>query len=295
MEQQSNKRGFFATLFSPLTATLDFIQKYLKAIIFLLILFLLFAAAQKEAVVKPNLMEITLKGAILDAKGVLEQIEEAQKDNIKGVLFIIDSPGGAVAPSIEISYAIKRLQEKKPVVAYAAGTMASGSYYAGIWADKIIANPGSTIGSIGVIFEAPNLKALLEKLGIEPQVIKAGKYKEVGTPFRRWSEAEKEELRKVIFNTYKMFTRDVAKARQLDLNKTAQWADAHIFTAYGAQKVGLIDQVGTIYEAKKAVEKLAKVKKPLWKKPSEFEKFLKQVAGETASQLASLLFGGKLF
>ncbi|SMC09106.1 signal peptide peptidase SppA [Nitratiruptor tergarcus] len=296
MEQNSNnKTNPLKILFLPITATLDFIQKYFKAIIFLLIVLLLFGVMQKEQISQPNLMEISLDGAILDAKTVLEQIEEAQDENIKGVLFVVNSPGGAVAPSVEISYAIKRLREKKPVVAYAAGTMASGSYYASIWANKIIANPGSTIGSIGVIFEAPNLQKLLDKIGIEPQVVKAGRYKEVGTPFRKWSELEKEELKKVISNTYKMFTTDVAKARGLDLNNSSQWADAHIFTAYGAKQVGLIDAVGTQYEAKKAVEKLAHVKKAVWKKPSEFEKMLKRVTSETSSKLLSLLFGGKLF
>ncbi len=296
MEQnRSNFKNFLSQLFWPLTATLEYLQKYYKGILILLVLLLLIGLSQKEAIEKPNLMQIDLKGAILDSKDILAKIEEAQKPNIKGVLFVINSPGGAVSPSIEISYAIKRLRSKKPVVAYAAGTLASGSYYASIWANKIIANPGSTVGSIGVIFEGANLEALLQKIGISPQVVKAGKYKEVGTPFRKWHEYEKEELQKLINNTYKQFITDVAKARKLDLKKESKWGQAHIFTAKEAQKIGLIDSVGTMHEAKEAIQKLANVKNPVWNKEDPFEKFLRQVSKESANLLVSLLWGQKLF
>ncbi len=80
----------------------------------------------------------------MTADKVLAKIEEAKTNkNIKGVLLDVNSPGGAVAPSVELSYAIKELSKIKPVVAYASGVMASGSYYASIWADKIVANPGA--------------------------------------------------------------------------------------------------------------------------------------------------------
>ncbi len=94
----------------------------------------------------------------------MSQINDAKtNENIKGVLLVVNSPGGAVAPSVELAFAIKELSEIKPVVAYASGVMASGSYYASIWADKIIANPGSMVGSIGVIFQGTNLEELMEK------------------------------------------------------------------------------------------------------------------------------------
>ncbi len=295
MEEKNSLKNFFTKLFWPLTATLEYLQKYYKGILILLVLLLLIGLSQKEAIERPNLIRIDLKGAILDSKDILAKIQEAHKPNIKGVLFVVNSPGGAVSPSIEISYAIKRLRSKKPVVAYAAGTLASGSYYASIWANKIIANPGSTVGSIGVIFEGANLEALLQKIGISPQVVKAGKYKEVGTPFRKWHDYEKEELQKLINNTYKQFITDVAQARRLDLKKESEWAQAHIFTAKEAQKVGLIDSVGTIYEAKETLQKLAQVKKPIWKKEDPFEKFLRQVSKESANLLVSLLWGQKLF
>ncbi len=294
--QPQQKRGAIATLFSPITATLGFLQDYFKGIILFLIILFIIGSLQPSTLQPPNLMEIPLKGTILDAKKVLKKIENARKDKaIKGVLFVVDSPGGAVAPSIEISLAIKRLNATKPVVTYAAGTLASGAYYSSIWSRKIIANPGSAVGSIGVIIEAPNLKKLLDKVGVEPQVVKAGKYKEVGTPFRPWKDYEKKELAKIVYDTYDMFVQDVAKARGLKVQDKDKFADAHIFTARQAKEVGLIDEVGTIYEAKKEIVKLSGVKKAVWKKEDPFEKFMEQLEEGTSSRLASLLLGLKLF
>ena len=286
---------FFSNLFAPFTAFLDFLQKYFKALVLLLVLILLFGVMQKKSLQKPNLTEIRLTGPIISAKEILKKIEAAQKPNIKGVLFVVNSPGGAVAPSIEISLAIKKLSQKKPVVTYCSGTLASGSYYASIWSKEIIANPGSIIGSIGVILEAPDLQKLLDKIGVEPQVVKAGKYKEVGTPFRPWKPYEKAELNKVIQDTYDMFVHDVAKARGLDLAKQNEFADAHIFTARQAKKVGLIDKVGTYFDAKKEVEKLSGVKKPIWQKVDPLEKLLGQIEQKSAKLLVDQLMGLKLF
>ena len=293
--QQKGLKEYAATLFSPITTTLDFLQKYFKGIILLFLLLLLLGSMQKESLQPPNLMRIELGGAILSAKKILKKIEEAEDKNIKGVLFVVDSPGGAVAPSLEISLAIKRLNQKKPVLTYAAGTLTSGAYYASIWSHKIIANPGSAVGSIGVIIEAPNLKGLLDKVGVEPQVVKAGKYKEVGTPFRPWKDYEKKELAKIVYDTYDMFVHDVAKARGLDIKNKDKFADAHIFTARQAKEVGLIDEVGTLYEAKKELQKIAGVKKAIWKKEDPFEKLMEQLSNQTTSKIASALLGLKLF
>jgi len=272
---------------------LEFIGKYFKSLLFLLILYLVFVPTKSVELQHPNLLKITLSGAIFDDKEFLEKIEEAKKSNIKGVLLEVNSPGGAVAPSVEMSLAIKRLKKQKPVIAYAKGIMASGSYYASIWADKIIANPGSMIGSIGVIFESPNIEGLSQKLGIKEQIVKAGKYKQVGTPTREWKPYEKAELNKVIQNTYKMFVKDVCNARGLDINKNSEFADAHIFTARGAKKVGLVDDIGSIYDAKELLYKLANIKNPVWKKEDKFDKFLDKFISKLSFSIYSNLYGLK--
>ncbi|OQX74866.1 MAG: endopeptidase IV [Campylobacteraceae bacterium 4484_4] len=286
---------FFKKLFASLKGLLDFIQRYFKSLLFLLIVILIFMPASPEELAKPNLMRVKVEGPIIDAEGVLKEIKEAESQNIKGVLVIVNSPGGAVAPSVEIALALKRLKKLKPVVAYAAGTMASGSYYASIYADRIVANPGSTIGSIGVLFESMNIEALAKKIGIEEQSVQAGKYKQIGTPLRKWKPYEKEELKRLIDDTYEMFVTDVAKARGLDLNKSGEFADAHVFSAKRALQVGLIDEVGSIHAAEQELIRRSSVIKPKWKQKDRFETVMDRLFGETTSRLFTYLEGLKAY
>ena len=270
-------------IFSPITATIDYIQNHFKAMLFLLLLVLIFAPASEKEFTTNNLQNITLAGPIMDATDIVQKIDAAANNSaIKGVLLTVDSPGGAVAPSVEIAYAIKRLKAKKPVVVYAKGTMASGSYYAGIWANKIIANPGSMIGSIGVIMQGADLSGIMHKIGIKSQVIKAGLYKQVGTPDRPWTKYEKNELNKVIQGTYNMFTRDVASARKLNIKKRNVFANAHIFTAQQAKDVGLIDEVGVGFDAKNELIVLSGVTHPVWNKEDKLDKLMKKFTASTA-------------
>ena len=278
--------NFIKKIFSPIGATLSYIQNHFKAMLFLLIVALIFIPASEDDLTPNNLQQINLVGPIMDVSEVLEQIEDATTNkDIKGVLINVNSPGGAVAPSIELSYAIKRLKAKKPVVVYASGTIASGSYYASIWANEIIANPGSMVGSIGVIMEGADLSGIMQKIGIKTQTVQAGKYKKVGTSDRPWKNYELKELNKVIQGTYDMFTNDVAKARKLDIKKRDMFANAHIFTAEQAKKVGLIDEVGVSYDAKRRLAKLSHVSNPVWNKEDKFDKIMKKLSATTAVTL----------
>jgi protease-4 len=269
---------------SCMATGLKFIQAHFKATVLVLFVLWLILPSGEDGISPHNLQKISLTGPILDATSIVQQIDDAREDKgIKGVLFSIDSPGGAVAPSVEIAYAIKRLSETKPTVVYAAGIMASGGYYSGIWGNEIIANPGSMIGSIGVIMEGADISELMQKVGVKTQVVHAGTYKQVGTFDRPWNTAERAELDKVIGGTYEMFVGDVARARKLDPAKSSDYADAHIFTALQAKKVGLIDSIGVEFDAKKRVEALSKVADPVWNKEDPMDKFFKRFAAEGAS------------
>ncbi len=273
--------------FSPFFAVMKFIQNHFKAMIFLLILFLVFSPSGTE-LVPANLTKIKLEGPIMDATLVVDQLESARNDkSIKGVLFIVNSPGGAVAPSIEIMEAIKRLKAEKPVIAYAAGTIASGSYYASIYANEIYVNPGSMVGSIGVIMQGSNFSGLAQKIGVSEQTVKAGKYKEVGTSMRAWEPYETAELEKVINSTYRLFVSDVAKARKLDPAEHTEFADAHIFTASQAKEVGLVDRVGVGFDAENALIELSGVKKAVWQEEDKIESFIRRLNSESASFLGA--------
>lgn len=284
-------------LFYPIIAILDFITKYFKTVVFLTILYFFMASSEDSALnsnefESANLQKIELLGPILNIEKIMTEIEEAKNNkNIKGVLLLVNSPGGAVAPSVELAYAFKELAEIKPVVAYASGIMASGSYYASIWANEIIANPGAMVGSIGVIFQGTNIEELMQTVGIKTQTVKSGKYKEAGTPTRQWNSYEKEELEKVISDTYDMFISDVASARKLKKEDHTNYADAHIFTSKQAKEVGLIDEVATLTYAKSKIVKLSGVKDPVWKKEDKFDRFIDKIISEAVSGFSVNMFG----
>ncbi len=283
----------FKAIYKFITGVLDFIKNYFFILLFLFIVIAYFADTKQEALEKPNLMRIDIAGPIIESDTFLKKIDEAKKADIKGVLVYINSPGGLVAPSIEMSLAIKRLKSLKPVVVYAGGVMASGSYYAGIWADKIVANPGSIVGSIGVIFDGFDISGLIKKVGIKEQVAKMGKYKEAGTIFREWSKPEKEEIDKLLKDTYDMFVADVARARGLKMKDREKFADAHVFSAFRAKEVGLVDEVGSIYRAKQILISESGVIEPRWKKRDKLEEYLSKLAEGAVNKMA-LFFGAGL-
>ncbi|MEJ2489576.1 MAG: signal peptide peptidase SppA [Sulfurovaceae bacterium] len=282
-----------SSVFSFLSSAIKWISERFWGMVFILIVFMLILP-KSDNIGAANLQEIELKGTIMDATRIVEDIYSAKNDSaIKGVLLNIDSPGGAVAPSVEISYAIKSLSEKKPVVVYASGTMASGGYYSAIYGNEIIANPGSLVGSIGVIMQGVNVEGLLETIGVKPQIVKEGKYKEIGTPMREWKDFERVELESITKETYDMFVNDVAKARKLDVANASVYADAHIFTAAKAKEVGLIDAVGTREDAKNRLMKLSGVKNPLWRQKDRVEQFFEKLQQNMASQVIAYISGPK--
>ncbi|AJC87222.1 signal peptide peptidase SppA [Campylobacter insulaenigrae] len=271
--------------FKGIGKTIFYINKYFKTFVFLFIVFLILSPdEEKTKLSNANLAQINLKGEITNVDNLLEQIYKLKdNDAIKGVLFYIDSPGGAFAPSMELALAIKDLKAKKPVVVYAGGTIASGSYLSAVGANKIIANPASFVGSIGVIMQGFNASDLAQKIGISDQTISAGSYKEAGTFMRKWSDQEKEFLQNLANQSYELFTSFVASNRNLDLNQTYQWADAKVFLANEALKLKLIDKVGNYEEAKKDLEKISKVQNPIWQKEDAFDKFIKRLEEQSTS------------
>lgn len=270
-------------IFSIFTKPLEFITKNFKAFVFLLVVVLLFAPKGEEVKQDANVARINLYGAILQSDSFLEELEKLEKDsNIKGILLVIDSPGGAIAPSVEISEAIKRVNLKTPIVAYAQGAMASGSYLAGVWADSIVANRGALLGSIGVIINGADISELADKLGIKPQTLKAGIYKEAGTFMRKWDSNEEEMLKGLLKEQYQMFVEEVATARKIDAQKESSFAQGRILSAKSALEFGLIDKVGNLYDAQNFLFQKAKIQEPKWYKEEKdkIEIYLEKIFGD---------------
>lgn len=209
-----------------------------------------FSSGDKVAVLR-------VEDVILDSQIYLDSIDAiAKDDDIKALVVRIDSPGGSVGPSQEIYSELKELGKELPIVASIGGVGASGGYYIACAAEKIYANPGSITGSIGVIAQFASYEKLLDWAKIDVEVIKSGKYKDVGSSFREMSEADKRYIQNLIDNVYSQFKLVVANARNLDTKQIDKVAEGKIYTGEQALNLKLIDELGTINDAIKMAGKL---------------------------------------
>ncbi len=204
---------------------------------------------------------VEISGAITDAKPTLNHLKKFHdSDNIKAIVLRVNSPGGAVGPSQEILEEVYKIRKKKKVVASLGTVAASGGYYIASGADVIMANPGTLTGSIGVIMNFTNVEQLIHKLGIELFNLKAGKFKDVGSPVRPMTETERAYLQKLLDNVHEQFIIDVAKGRRLLAHKVREVADGRIFTGEIAQTLGLVDRLGNLPDAIDLAGKLGGIK-----------------------------------
>jgi len=179
---------------------------------------------------------------------IKRSLKEADGDpTVRAVVLDINSGGGSVVASRELMRAIKNTS--KPVVAWIGEAGASGAYYAATGADRIIADRDSLTGSIGVIMTIRHYYGLYQKLGINVTVIKAGKGKDIGSPYREMTEEEKEELKEMLNQIYHDFILDVAKNRNLSFSYVENISDGTIYLGSKAKELGLIDDVGGIDDA----------------------------------------------
>jgi protease-4 len=193
---------------------------------------------------------VKIVGVILDSTDIIEELKEYARDNsVKAIVIRIDSPGGGVAPSQEIYKEIMKIKKKKKVVVSMGSIAASGGYYISAPADKIVANAGTLTGSIGVIMEIPNISGLMEKIGVETQIIKSGKHKDLGSAFKALSPEEKEILQTVLDDVHDQFIRAVSEGRGMKLEDIKKIADGRIFTGRMAKEIGLVDELGNLQDA----------------------------------------------
>lgn len=201
------------------------------------------------------------------AENARKNLKKAQEDiTVKGILLKINSPGGTVAESQEIYQLIMETKKTKPIFVSMGDVAASGGYYIASAADRIYACPGTLTGSIGVIFNAPDASELFDKkLGIKAQVIKSGKYKDIGSTSRPMTTDEKALLTGIIQNSYEQFLGAITKGRierndnykapktLLTPENLKTYADGRIFTGDQAKNLGFVDEVGTMEDTYKAL------------------------------------------
>lgn len=233
---------------------------------------------------------VEVKGLIVDSREIVKQLNEFRKsDNIKAVVLRVDSPGGVVGPSQEIHAEVKKLAAKKRVVVSMGSIAASGGYYVAAGASRIVANPGTITGSIGVLMKFSNLEGLMGKIGMKAFTLKTGKFKDVGSPARPMTDQEKAMLQRVIDNTHAQFVRAVAEGRKLPEADVRSIADGRIFTGEQALALKLVDRLGTLQDAVEEAGKLAGIKgEPQVIRPPKKKNFLlDMLVEETAARIGA--------
>jgi protease-4 len=233
---------------------------------------------------------IRVEGPIFDADNIVEEIKEYTENiSVKAIVLRIDSPGGAVVPSQEIYEEIKSAAAKKKVVASMGSMAASGGYYIASPTSKIIANPGTITGSIGVILEIPNVEGLMSKIGVTSQVIKSGEHKDIGSAFRGIGEEEKKILQGVMDNVHAQFIKAVSDGRNMDIEKVREIADGRIFTGEQALEHGLVDELGTLEDAILIAAEMVGIKgKPVVVKKEERFSFLEMLENKFPGNIMDL-------
>lgn len=205
---------------------------------------LVFAIGDK-IIARDKVAVVNIEGIILDGSSVIKWIEEVHSDpQVKGVLVRVNSPGGAVTPSQEIYFALKRLSRVKPVVVSMGALAASGGYYVSLPAQRIFAAPSTVTGSIGVKMDLTNVEDLMDKLGITSTSLASGALKDAGSPFKPLKEEEREYFLGVVMDMYADFIDTVMAHRQLTKEQLDGFADGRALTGRQARSLGLVDQLG---------------------------------------------------
>jgi len=195
---------------------------------------------------------------------VRDYLTKAKEDKaVKAVVLHIDSPGGEVAPCQEILWEIENVKETKFIVVSMGVTAASGGYYISTQADKIVALPTTMTGSIGVISAIPNIEGFLEKLGIQIEIFKGGKYKDMYQGLRELTPEEEEIMQQMIDEYYEQFIDVVAEGRELSREEVRDLATGQLYTGTEAKELGLVDELGDLNTAIDLAAELADIEAPI--------------------------------
>jgi protease-4 len=234
---------------------------------------------------------VELTEPIIDSQEIVRQFKKYRENrSVRSIIFRVDSPGGGVSASQEIYEEVRKTRQSgKPVVVSMGSVAASGGYYVSCGATTIVANPGTLTGSIGVIFQFLHFSELMNKIGIDASTFKTGKFKDIGSPFRKTTEDEKKFFDQLLEDVYDQFVAVIAKERKLDRKVVLGYADGRVFTGRQAREYGLVDTLGTYEDAVSIAAKLGDIKgKPKVVKERKLKSFMERLMGETVSELASL-------
>ena len=208
---------------------------------------------------------VEVEGVIMSSQDTIKKLFLAEQDKkVKAIILRINSPGGAVGPTQEIYDEIRRINEIKPVYSSMETVAASGGYYLAAATRKIYANAGVLTGSIGVIMNFMNLSKLYDFAKVTPETIKAGKYKDIGSPSRDMSEEERMLLTEMTLEVHDQFINDIFKARGKKIKGgmagLREYAQGQIYSGEGAKEKGLVDEIGGMWKLARDIHSEFKTK-----------------------------------
>jgi protease IV len=205
---------------------------------------------------------VDLDGVILSPSETVDQLRKlADDDSIKAIIIHVNSPGGGVAASEEIYREVKRIRDekKKYIVSSIQTVGASGAYYVSSATNKIYADSGSVVGSIGVIAEWVNYGDLMRWAKLKTELLKVGKFKDTGDPTRELTPEERQYMQGLIDNMYGQFVQAVADGRHAKVEDIKPIADGRVWTGEQALGMHLIDQIGDFQAVVKDTAKAVRI------------------------------------
>jgi protease IV len=235
---------------------------------------------------------IKIEGVILDSSETIDELRQYRDSSgIRAIILRIDSPGGGVVPSQEIYEEVKRIRDEgsKKVVVSMGTVAASGGYYIASASNRIVANAGTLTGSIGVIMELANVEGLFKKIGVESMVIKSGRNKDIGSPFRKMQPEERAFLQNLMDDVHDQFIQAVAEGRGMPEEKIRKMADGSVFTGRQAKALGLVDDIGDLQDTIRLTADLVGIKgEPRIVEPRKRISFMDLLRDQFLGRLPSL-------
>ncbi|RUM41635.1 MAG: signal peptide peptidase SppA [Desulfurobacterium sp.] len=233
---------------------------------------------------------VKIEGVIKSSDTYLKLLDKLEGDeDVKAIVLRVDSPGGVVGACQEIHDKVKEISQKKPVVVSMGSIAASGGLYISVPATKIVANPGTITGSIGVILQSYNVKQLADKIGIKVITVKSGKFKDLLNPFREPDKKTLQILQALIDDSYNQFVEAVAEGRKLPVEKVKKFADGRIFTGRQAKELGLVDELGNFDRAVEVARELSKSPDARIFEAKPRKTFIQKLFGERTKELLNNL------
>jgi protease IV len=205
---------------------------------------------------------VRIEGTIASSDEILKQLRAfRKKKTIKAIVIRINSPGGTVAPAQEIYREIRKVKEHKPVVASMETVAASAAYYIASATDRVVCSAGTITGSIGVIMMLPDIHHVIEKIGVGVNIVKAGAHKDIGSPLKQLTDADRAILEEFAGEIHEQFIKDVQAGRKgkIDEAKLRSIADGRFLCGEKAREMGLVDSLGNFYDAVKVACELGRV------------------------------------